>query len=659
MKIDETSHSVASERRILLDPGAMGRSPEEEGAPFTEGHSHFRTSGGRAAGKTCVETLAGRFAPPLRIFATLLCALLMAASAYATDYGDISVKVETVTDAHSSNGYDEYRVTIINRSLAKSHRVIVETGGDPHINFVNKIRRAVEAAPSSSATISVFIPQGDDAGGWWVAIDGKRQNGAVVADASRTSAWISHSQNAFYALSSRDVEKIGLMNEAAVVEGFKNISGESEVAYLSYKSPISEWSGNWLGYSGFDAVALSAEELREAPDAVRSALWRYAECGGSLLIIGAWEIPRQWRSRRVRSVEVEEEKAGVAWKKVTLALPEATQSYSVGFGQVTMIDAASVKSILPAQWKAIKLSWKTSRPADVQYRDIVDINKDFPVVERIGIPVRGLFVLMLAFVVVIGPINLIWLARKRKKIWMLWTVPVIALVACLAVTGFALLGEGVSATSRTEAFTILDESSHRATTIGWTAFYAPIAPSEGLHFSYDTELAPVLHDWRGGVDRTIDFSNDQHLASGWITSRVPAYFKFRKSETRRERLTIRRSGDSISVVNGLGADIRALWLADRDGKIYSAREIRAGAETKLSLANLGLVEKKAGLRELFTGADWLEGMRAVERDPQHLLAPGCYLAALDAGPFVEEGLKGVETRKGRSLVYGISAEAER
>jgi hypothetical protein len=264
------------------------------------------------------------------------------------------------------------------------------------------------------------------------------------------------------------------------------------------------------------------------------------------------------------------------------------------------------------------------------------------------------------FVVMIGPINLIWLARRRKKIWMLWTVPVIALVACLAVTGFALLGEGVSATSRTEAFTVLDESSHRATTVGWTAFYAPITPGDGLHFNYDTELAPVLPEqWMyggGAADRTIDFSNDQHLDSGWITARVPAYFKFRKGETRRERLTIGRSaGDSLSVVNGLGADIRALWVADDDGKIYSAKEVRAGAEAKLSPANLHPAENGARLRGLFTGPDWLKGMRAVELDPRSYLTPGSYLAMLDASPFVEEGLKGVKTRKAKTLVYGVGA----
>jgi hypothetical protein len=572
----------------------------------------------------------------------------MAISAYATDYGDISVKVESVTEAHSSSGYDEYRATIINRSTAKAHRVTVEMQGGSYTEVVDAIRRTVEVAPSAAVTISLFKPQGSAGSGWLVTIDGTRQEEAVTIDASRTSAWISHSENTFYLLVSRNVEKSGLMSDAAVVEGFKNASGENEVAYLAYKSPMNEWSANWLGYSGFDGVVITAEELREAPDGVRSALLRYVECGGSLLTLGAWEIPQQWQARR-----------GVISGSSDVSL------YFVGFGQVVVIDAARMRQVLPAHWRDIKLGWKGSRPAEKTYYDVAEINRDFPVVERIGIPVRGLFVLMLAFVVVIGPVNLIWLARRRKKIWMLWTVPAIALVTCLAVAGFALFGEGVSATSRVEAFTILDGSSHRATTIGWTAFYAPITPSEGLHFGHDTELIPAIPEswkYRGGGygDRRIDFSNDQHLDSGWITARVPAYFRFRKSETRRERLTVRQAGkDSISVVNGLGADIQKLWVADRSGKIYAAADIKAGAQATFGFFNLQAIGGAVGLRAIFGDNDWPGKMKLVEQNVASYLMPGCYLAVLEASPFVEEGLKDVKTRKARMLVYGVSAEAER
>ncbi len=596
-----------------------------------------------------------------RIITASLFAILMAVSAYATDYGDISVKIETITEAHSSTGYDEYRVTVINRSRDKSHRVMVQMRGGTYNDLIREVRRAIDAAPSSAATFSMFKPMGGDVNAWLVSIDGKLQDDPAEIDASRTSSWVSRSQNSFFALSSRDIEKMGLMNDATVTEGFKNSHGEIDVSYLSYKSPIAEWSGNWIGYTGFDAVMLTAGELREAPESVRSALWRYAECGGSLLIIGAWEIPKHWRSSQISHYEVEDGKDSS--KKLSIMVSSMTRHYNVGFGQVTLVDETGVKSIQSDQWRVIKDRWKGSRPTQTYNFNFAEINNIFPVVDRVGIPVRGLFIMMLVFVVLIGPINLFWLARRRKKIWMLWTVPAIAMVTCLAITGFALFSEGFSATSRTEALTILDESSHRASTIGWMGFYTPMTPSEGLRLSYDTEVSPVV-TWnyysQGRGERTIDFSNDQLLDTGWVTARVPAYFKFRKSETRRERLTIRRSdNDSLIVVNGLGADIRELWFAGRNGRIYSGKEIRAGAEMKLTLTNMGLAENISSMRELFIDSDWPGKIKGAAGRPQIYLTPGCYMATFDKSPFVEEGLKNVAFRKGGSMVYGISAEAER
>src|SRR5262249_22076700 len=149
--------------------------------------------------------------------------------------------------------------------------------------------------------------------------------------------------------------------------------------------------------------------------------------------------------------------------------------------------------------------------------------------EDVGVPVRGLFVLMVLFCIGIGPVNLWLLGRKDRRIWMLWTVPVLSLLTCLAVFGYMLISEGWHGHLRTEAVTLLDETTHRATSFGWTAFYAPLTPGDGLHFSSDTEVM-----WLKGQDLlrgpygysrtpdvsssscTLDWSQDQHLASGWI-----------------------------------------------------------------------------------------------------------------------------------------------
>src|SRR5205823_12860439 len=89
---------------------------------------------------------------------------------------------------------------------------------------------------------------------------------------------------------------------------------------------------------------------------------------------------------------------------------------------------------------------------------------------------------------VIGPVNISLLSRWKRRIWLLWTVPLLSGFTVLAVFGYMLLSEGWSRHLRIETITVLDESTLRAATVGWTAFYSPVTPGDGLHFSYDTEV---------------------------------------------------------------------------------------------------------------------------------------------------------------------------
>ena len=288
-----------------------------------------------------------------------------------------------------------------------------------------------------------------------------------------------------------------------------------------------------------------------------------------------------------------------------------------------------------------------------------DANRVFPVVEKLVVPVRGLFLLMLIFVIVIGPLNLFILSRRKRKIWLLWTVPAISLITCVAVSAYSILSEGWSGKARTAGLTILDESSHQATTIGWSAFYSPLTPGEGLHYGYETELTPQIgsqysYNRSQAGHRSVDWTEDQHLASGWVSARVPAHFRIRKSEVRRERITLNRGpGDSLSAVNGLGVDVRDLWLADRDGRIYSVKNLKAGSSAVMALQPNaqahGIVEE---LRLAFAGSDWFN-LPKWTHSPERLLMPGCYIAATDSSPFIEDGLKDVGSRKNESVIYGI------
>ena len=304
------------------------------------------------------------------------------------------------------------------------------------------------------------------------------------------------------------------------------------------------------------------------PPDVQSALWLYVECGGALFVLGGRELPESWGLQESLKSELSTDYARIA-------------AYDVGFGQCIVSPDIDTKGLDQNQWGWVIESWlKTAAPWQWE-GSVEEANRMFPMVSNVGIPVRGLFLLMLLFAVAIGPANLIVLSRKKRRIWMLWTTPVISLLTCLAVFAYATFAEGWKRHVRTEGLTILDERARRATTIGWTAFYSALTPGDGLRFGYETELTPQISKAMSTV-RTVDWTHDQHLAGGWVTARVPSHFMVRKSEMRRERVTVRRGADArLRVVNGLGVDISQFWLADRDGTIHSANDISAGAEEVL------------------------------------------------------------------------------
>ncbi len=578
----------------------------------------------------------------VQLFALMSLISCVTTSAQTKLFGEISVRVESIASSiEYRDGYEEYRATIANLSSQRAHQVILDSviSSTGMNNII--IKRTAMVPPSSTSQVSLFLPQ-LAAGGrrFTIEIDGIRQKDEVAAEAARTGAWVRRTNNRVSLLISQSVSRTKLMSEAAVEEGFKEAS-EIDVAYLPYDVPLDEWSANWLGYTQFDGLVITSDDLREMPSGVHSALWSYLECGGSMLVIGPWEVPHQWEGRRHSII------SAIRGKN---ELPV----YYVGFGTLILTGDIDPKQIEASQWNDIKGHWVGSRMDDSFSTPLAQINREFPVTDGIAVPVRCFLLLMIVFVVVIGPLNLIWLARRKKKMW--WTLPAISLLTALAISSSALLGERLSDSARTEAMTILDEVSHRATSLGWLGYYSPVITADGLHFSNDTQLMLKKYwnlKYGDGPIRTIDWTHDQHLASQWITARVPVYFTFRKSEVRRERLTVReRENGSIALLNSLGADIRQLWWADKTGELYTATNIQAGTESRLTPINLKASGAADGLRNVYTN-NWLEMINNSEVNPRESLSAGCYLAVLDTSPFIEEGLRNVKTRKAKTLVYGI------
>ncbi len=686
----------------------------------------------------------------------LLLAGLSAPAKEATTYGDVAVAVEAEPRNESHHGYSEFVFTVANRSRDRAHRVTLTLPRDDFNYFSDRLRsvgRTVEVGPESTVRVALLVPIYPPVLGnnLRVGIDGRDQEAPV-----RLGRISSGGRGGSYAMSSPGGGNMPLVliGQKVAIDFLGRISpiprlvpagtgmpfGGGAAGFppggggpfggpgggpggvplgapggarpagggppdrkpwppapkgMEYSTlstqvnrsdvPTSSWGTTWLGYSRYDGIVVTGDEWGAAPAGVQAALWQYAETGGTLLVLGTASVPETWKKRRT-------DRAGLA-------------VYPTGLGTTLVCGDEDYANWPGERWAVIAEAWfEASANPWNQMASATTANSFLRVVEDVGIPVGGLFTLMLLFTVVIGPLNLWLLGRKGRRLWMLWTVPTISFVTCLAVFGYMLLVEGWQGHMRTEGVTILDENAHRATSLGLTGFYAPMTPGDGLHFSPESEVIwQKSGDYGYGYYRgrdssnaacTLDWSQDQHFASGWVSARVPSHFKLRKSEVRRERLTVRRRPDgSLGVVNGLGASILQLWYADEKGQVYTAEAVAAGPEATLTpRADLPAVKQtRPPLRDLTQLNTWLTPSSSPStpsyrrtpspamtkggpfptpgpapaaagpgpgNNPTRFLTPRGYVAVLDGAPFFEEALQNARTRKGRNIVIGILKEAD-
>ncbi|NBV21518.1 MAG: hypothetical protein EBS05_06285 [Proteobacteria bacterium] len=404
------------------------------------------------------------------------------------------------------------------------------------------------------------------------------------------------------------------------------------------------WSESWLAYTPFDLIVISRTDFAAMSPTTQSALWSYVEAGGAVAALGMTELPKEWKS-------------SVGWPVNYVRLSKIP----AGFGQCLLINAPNIAGLERTQVDAMRDAARESGQIWPSMPNEGNANSEFPVIEDIRIPVRGIVFIMLAFILIVGPVNIFLCARANRRTAMLWTIPLISFVTCAIVFGYSLISEGITPSLRTEAITILDQGAHRATTLARQAFYTPLTPGDGLSYSHETEVTPLVevNRYNGGNSREMELTQAQHLTRGWVSARVPAHFALRKSETRRERITMQKLPDGrVSVVNGLGADIETLWVRDDKGRWFKGLALKAGQNVPLaadaSISPGALANSRvSGLYQ----AAWVTAHDTVANSPGSYLYPGSYLAVLAETPFMENGLgKGGKARARQTIIGQFGPE---
>lgn len=433
-------------------------------------------------------------------------------------------------------------------------------------------------------------------------------------------------------------------DNSAQATSYGTPANPDSVESLRSESPISEWSENWLAYTPFDGIVLGTADMSSMSPAVYNAIGNYLYAGGNIVLFGTSDLPSAWHS----------------WDKRRLA---DGVEYRVGFGRCLIFSSENPASL---DRETVETLHNTMREAAAYWQTLPADNGAaegaLPIHGNLKVPVRGIVLVMLAFIVVIGPVNLIMLNRRKRRIWRLWTIPAISFATTLLVFMYSLLREGITPDARICGLTLLDQASHHASTFGGESFYCPLTPGGGLHFEYETEVTPLvrINGYGSGNARDVDWTQAQQLGRGWVSARVPAYFHLRKSGTARERIDVDNNNGTLQIVNGLGAPIKSLWIADADMNYYEATNVAAGQKTVLTLGpKLPYGREKTGpeglKRDLGFGVNVTDNLA---NTAQSYLRPNTYIAVLDGNPFVENALNPGSNTNGKhlkiqSVVFGI------
>ena len=642
--------------------------------------------------------------------AVFLLGFVCFASVKADEYGDISIQYVPMYSIlsgqeSSPHGYVEYLFRVKNRNTSNSKKVSVQLVPNGYVGNDYGIKSAsglVEVPAGQTAQLVVLQPSVPFASSGIearIAIDGRLQRDSMqlnisgihcdpnagmtrhYSSPSSTSTPMSSAQvlvsvetpTAFRDLFAEGTEpkttetektegETGIDNElhnlGSSSGSFATIpSKEPGIPLWRGESDVDQWSGNWLAYTRFDAIVLTEAEMKSMPQTVWDAIRRFTETGGYLCVIGeSWTPPDEWK------------KSGSEYEAIlgTAFLLKTSPDDSTG-----MIKDIRKRLIeRSAQWSAAMQSDTSysrrygyyhygSSPSPGFFGDPHSLSQKLSVSKSsVQVPVKLISVLIIVFAVLIGPVNVYILSLKNKRIWLLWTVPLISIIASSLVLGANFIQEGFVRYSSSATVTILDQRSEEAISFGVLGYYSTLTPPPA-RFDGCTEMIAVANRLSQAYTLTTIPGGEQVLTSGWINPRIPSFFGIRKAESRKERLEFQWESAPPTVTNQLGVGIDELVVCAPDGKFYEARNTAAGQKAQLKERSKpesprSMTAEKMLADNFMQFANWDTVPETVRRGMPSLLTPGMYVISFDdaRNPFIEKGLHDATQYKNTSTIVG-------
>lgn len=494
-----------------------------------------------------------------------------------------SVQIDALFSMAPPTGYLPVRVTVVNQRTSDVELSInaSSTSGDYEDDSRVNSEFEILSASEGSSTHDLLVPLTT------VLASARHGGGSLVnismrGDFGRNTGGVS-SNYADGAAAVMMSEKLHTPNASILdAELSRSVSGYGSPSFAGRFDP-SMMPEDWRAYSGYDAFLMTDEDWNQVSPGARNAILQWCRLGGMLAIY------RLSESTSMKSLGIEAASSG-------------GDNTSFGFGR---IDLFPIPTTLALDGKETVNRYRKSSPVLPLNQSIRnDYSASWPLHGSFGQQKfsYGIFVVVLvAFGVLVGPVNLFVFAKSGMRHKLFVTTPIISLGTCALLIILILLKDGIG--GRGERIALIevrpDAGENNAYVLQEQVSRTGVLLGASFELNESAAISPVPiypSAWArlpsgsggGGMRYTMNQRDGKLAATGdWFQSRSEQGQLVRAVVPTRGRIEIKSEGGPPVLLSTFEFPVETIYYADPSGGFWLASDLKPGTNTACTPINVG------------------------------------------------------------------------
>jgi hypothetical protein len=328
---------------------------------------------------------------------------------------------------------------------------------------------------------------------------------------------------------------------------------------------------DWRPYSGYDAFLMTDDDWNEIGPGAKNAILQWCRLGGELVI---YRIQPSTTYSSL-GIDTTDESFGYG----TIRLENITSSLAIDAPKA-LVDQFSKRPTLPALNKSIRNDYSGSWPLHGSFG-----RTKFA---------YGLFIVVLiAFGILVGPVNLFVFAKSGKRHKLFITTPIISIATSALLILLILLKDGTGGrgerialievrpdAGENNAYMLQEQISRTGVLLGGSFKLNESAAITPVPISDSPWARLTTSNGGGGMRYTAKFDNGDLAVTGdWFQSRSEQGQLIRSIIPTRGRIEIKGGGGPPVLLSTFEFPIESIYYVDRSNGYWIGRNLKPGTNT--------------------------------------------------------------------------------